>query len=54
MTGVQTCALPISQRVDWNIVHGRPVVQGGELLTVDVPHLIERHNQAARRLLSGV
>jgi len=43
-----------SQRVDWNIVHGRPVVQGGELLTVDVPHLIERHNQAARRLLSGV
>lgn len=42
-----------SQRVDWNIVHGRPVVQGGELLTVDVPHVVERHNQAAHRLLSG-
>lgn len=41
------------QRVDWNIVHGRPVVKEGQLLTVDVPALVERHNRAARRLLSG-
>jgi len=42
------------QRVDWNIVHGRPVVQEGQLLTVDVPALVERHNRAAARLLSAV
>jgi cytosine/adenosine deaminase-related metal-dependent hydrolase len=41
------------QKVDWNIVHGRVVVQKGELKTVDVPHLVERHNRAARRLLLG-
>lgn len=41
------------QKVDWNIVHGRAVVQNGELKTVDVPHLVERHNRAARRLLLG-
>jgi cytosine/adenosine deaminase-related metal-dependent hydrolase len=41
------------QRVDWNIVHGHPVVQEGQLLTVDVPALVERHNQAAGRLLAG-
>ncbi len=41
------------QRVDWNIVHGRPVVQDGQLLTVDVPALVERHNRAAHRLLAG-
>lgn len=40
------------QHVDWTIVHGRPVVQNGQLLTVDVPKLVERHNTAARRLLS--
>jgi 8-oxoguanine deaminase len=41
------------QRVEWNIVHGRPVVQSGSLLTVDVPELVQRHNRAARRLLEG-
>jgi 8-oxoguanine deaminase len=42
------------QRVDWNIVHGRPVVQDGQLLTVDVPSLVERHNRASARLLADV
>ena len=41
------------QKVDWNIVHGRVVVQNGQLETVDVPGLIERHNRAARRLVAG-
>lgn len=41
------------QQVDWNIVHGRPVVQEGALLGVDLPHLVEKHNRAARRLLEG-
>lgn len=39
------------QKVDLSIVHGRPVVRDGRLLTVDVPALVERHNRAARRLL---
>ncbi len=41
------------QKVDWNIVHGKPVVENGVLLTVDVPRQVERHNRAAQRLLSG-
>jgi 8-oxoguanine deaminase len=39
------------QRVDWNFVHGQAVVKEGQLVTVDVPHLVERHNRASRRLL---
>lgn len=41
------------QQVDWNIVHGKVIVKGGQLLTVDVPALVQRHNRAARRLLAG-
>ncbi len=37
--------------VDWSFVGGRPVVQEGRLLSIDVPRLVERHNAAARRLL---
>ena len=37
--------------VDWSFVGGRPVVQDGHLLNIDVPRLVERHNAAARRLL---
>lgn len=39
------------QPVSWNFVHGQAVVQEGELLTVDVPKLVERHNRASKRLL---
>ena len=38
------------QRVDWNVVGGKIIVQDGQLLTVDVPGLVEKHNQAAKRL----
>ena len=35
------------------VVGGRFVVRQGELVTLDLPTLIEAHNQAAQRLLSG-
>lgn len=38
--------------VDQNYVHGRPVVKDGNLVGVDLPNLIERHNRAAANLLS--
>jgi cytosine/adenosine deaminase-related metal-dependent hydrolase len=41
------------QRVDLNVVHGRLIVENGQLLTVDLPKLVEKHNQAARRLVNG-
>ncbi len=41
------------QQVDWNVVHGRVIVEKGRLLTLDVPQHVERHNRAARRLLLG-
>jgi 8-oxoguanine deaminase len=41
------------QRVDYNVVHGRVIVDHGQLMTIDVPGLVARHNQAARRLLNG-
>jgi cytosine/adenosine deaminase-related metal-dependent hydrolase len=38
-------------RADLVLVGGRPVVWEGQLATLDLPNLIERHNRAARRLL---
>ncbi len=40
------------QQVDYLAVGGRLIVADAQLLTVDVPRLIERHNAAARRLVS--
>jgi len=37
--------------VDYNYVHGRPVVRNGELVGVELPRLIEQHNAAAARLM---
>lgn len=39
--------------VDWTIVGGRVIVREGELLTVDLPRHIEKHNRAAARLVAG-
>jgi cytosine/adenosine deaminase-related metal-dependent hydrolase len=39
--------------VDSAVVHGRKVVADGQLLGVDLPPLIERHNRAAARLMRG-
>lgn len=39
-------------RVDYTVVHGKFIVKAGQLVTVDEGKIIERHNQAAKRLLS--
>lgn len=44
------CASPT---VDLSVINGRIVVKDGQLLTVDVPILIERHNQISRKLING-
>ncbi|MBA3874726.1 MAG: amidohydrolase family protein, partial [Anaerolineae bacterium] len=44
------CASPM---VDFSIINGRMVMKEGQLLTVDVPVLIERHNQISRKLING-
>jgi hypothetical protein len=41
------------QKVDINIVGGKIIVKDGELMTVNVPTLVKKHNQAAKRLLTG-
>jgi cytosine/adenosine deaminase-related metal-dependent hydrolase len=38
--------------VDYLIVGGKMIVKEGQLVNLDLPHLIERHNRAARRILS--
>jgi cytosine/adenosine deaminase-related metal-dependent hydrolase len=40
------------QTVDFAIVNGRVLVKEGRIVTLDLPVLVERHNQAARRLLA--
>jgi len=44
------CAPP---QVAYNYVHGRAVVSAGQLVGVDLPVLIEKHNQASLRLVNG-
>jgi 8-oxoguanine deaminase len=41
------------QNVDWNIVHGKVVVENGQHTLLDLPTLVERHNRSAHRLLNG-
>jgi 8-oxoguanine deaminase len=40
-------------RVDYTVVGGKFVVKEGQLATVDEGKLIERHNKAAKRLVTG-
>jgi cytosine/adenosine deaminase-related metal-dependent hydrolase len=42
-----------SVKVDWNFVQGKPVVKEGKLVGLDLPTHIEKHNQAAKRLVEG-
>ncbi len=39
-------------QVDYTVVGGKTVVERGQLVTIDLPVLIENHNKAARRLLA--
>jgi 8-oxoguanine deaminase len=41
------------QNVDYTVVHGRVLVRAGQLTTVDLGPLVERHNQLARALVAG-
>ena len=41
------------QPVDLSIINGRIVVEDGELRTLALPPLVQRHNQISRRLLRG-
>jgi len=41
------------ERASWVVIDGRVVVEGGRLATIDLAPVLERHNQLARRLVSG-
>jgi len=45
------CA-PVS--ADYTVVGGKFIVKQGQMLTVDLPRLVEEHNQAASRLLDNI
>ncbi len=40
-------------QADYTVVHGKLIVEHGQVVTIDVPRLVERHNRAARRLLQA-
>jgi cytosine/adenosine deaminase-related metal-dependent hydrolase len=42
-----------SVRVDWSMINGKEVIKEGQLLTLDVPPVIEKHNAIARRMVDG-
>jgi hypothetical protein len=39
-------------RVQLSVVNGKPVVREGQLATLELPPLIQRHNGLAARLLA--
>jgi hypothetical protein len=41
------------QRADYTFVHGRAIVKDGQLITVELPRVIEQHNRLARQLVNG-
>ena len=40
-------------RAAWSVIHGRVVIRDGQLATVDLPVLVERHRALARALVRG-
>ncbi len=44
------CASP---QVDVSVINGRVVVKDGQLLTIDVPVVVEQHNRLSRQLING-
>jgi len=49
---VAAVAFCAPRKVDVSVVGGKLIVQDGHLLTLDVPRHIEKHNQAAKRLVN--
>jgi cytosine/adenosine deaminase-related metal-dependent hydrolase len=41
------------QNVDLNIVGGKVIVKDGQMVNLNLPDLVQKHNQAAKRLLNG-
>jgi cytosine/adenosine deaminase-related metal-dependent hydrolase len=41
-------------RADYTVVGGKFVVKQGELVTLDLPAHVERHNKQAAKLMEGV
>lgn len=41
------------QRVDLSVINGRVVVENGQLTTLELPPVLERHNRIAQRLVRG-
>jgi cytosine/adenosine deaminase-related metal-dependent hydrolase len=41
------------QNVDLNIVGGKVIVKDGQMVNLNAPDLVQKHNQAAKRLLNG-
>ncbi len=41
------------QKVDLNIVGGKIIIKNGQMVNLDVDQLIQKHNQAAERLVNG-
>jgi 8-oxoguanine deaminase len=50
VAAVMFCA-PV--RVDWSMINGRVVVEEGQLTTIDIGPIIERHNEIARTMVDG-
>jgi len=40
-------------RADWTVVGGQAVVKAGELVSLDLPRHIEKHNTASRKMIQG-
>jgi 8-oxoguanine deaminase len=40
-------------KADYTVVGGKVIVRDGQMVSLDVPGLVERHNHAAKRLLNG-
>jgi cytosine/adenosine deaminase-related metal-dependent hydrolase len=41
------------ERVDFSVINGEVVIEEGRLLTLDLPPVIARHNEIARRLVNA-
>ena len=50
VAALRFCHVP---KVGFSVVRGRVVVRDGELVTVDLPRLLERHHRLARELVQG-